>query len=164
MDAEGPLSLKAVGARLDSEVWFVGFKTVDGKRLRGVMVTQDGSVVKMVTQSIKEDWLAGKEPPPSQPVTEERARELAVKFFKDAGAKAPASEPSKIEPRADAALDPWESWWVHFKDATLKGRKGKLKAVVAVHKETGEAKWVDLTPKPKAPAKAPPTKKKKPAR
>lgn len=154
------LEPKAVGARLDSEMWFVGFKAVGpGGRLRGVMVAQDGSLVKVVSQSMKADWLAGNDPPPRKTVDREEAGTIAAKFLKDAGASSGA--PAKIEERRDPAADPWDSWWVTFEKTALKGKKAKTTVIVAVHKETGEAKWVELKA-PKAPAapKAPPVKKK----
>lgn len=154
------LESTAVGARLDSEIWFVGFRaTGPGRRLRGVIVAQDGSLVKTVSQTIREDWLAGNDPPPRS-VGQAEAGEIAAKFLKDAGAVAASNAPSKIEERQDADADPWNSWWVTFDKTTLKGKKGARRVIVAVHKETGEAKWVELkSPKAPAPPKAPPAKK-----
>ncbi len=159
------LQPKAVGARLDSEMWFVGFKPVaPGGRLRGIMVAQDGSLTKAVSQSMQEDWLAGNDPPPRKPVGRAEAGEIALKFFTEAGGVAPKGEPSNIEDRKDEKADPWDSWWAVFEKASLKGKKGKATVIVAVNKATGEAKWVELKAPKAPPAPKTPAKKKAPKR
>lgn len=51
------LQPKAVGARLESELWFVGFRSADGRRLRGVVVDIRGEGARLASHNFKEDWL-----------------------------------------------------------------------------------------------------------
>jgi hypothetical protein len=47
----------AVGARLDSGFWFVGFDTLYSANLRGVSVDADTRAAKLLKQNLKRDWL-----------------------------------------------------------------------------------------------------------
>ena len=76
------LQPKAVGARLDSDIWFVGFRAKTGESIHGIMVMNKGQKLKRVSQNLKLDWLMSKPEPEAPPV--------AAK----AKAKTPAKKPA----------------------------------------------------------------------
>ena len=47
------LQSKAVGARAESDVWFVGFRATTGDSIRGIMVAQNGKKLKRVSQNLQ---------------------------------------------------------------------------------------------------------------
>lgn len=81
----GSLKPKTVGARLDSELWFVGFKTTAGDRIRGVLIDPQSRKAKMVSQNLRLEWL----------------NESLQKSTESA--KPPAQAPAKAQPAPQAA-------------------------------------------------------------
>ncbi len=143
---QGSLEPKAAGARLDSGMWFVGFKTAQGGRIRGVMLDEKGELVRIVSQNIQLDWLNSAPPPEVKPLTAEEAAPIAVAFVKAQKRKGVAAKSAQVvENKGDTDRDRWESWWVYFSVAA-KPKKGAKPApawaIVAVHKINAEAKWV----------------------
>lgn len=156
----GTLEPKAAGTRFDSDLWFVGFRSKSGGRLRAVRMDDKGDGIKFVSQSIQPDWLAGNDPKP-EPISREDAKAIAKRFVEAQEARGLAKEPSKVEEHQPDDKDRWEAWWAYFpkagakKDAEL--RSGEY-ALVSVHKLSREPKWVmELkAPAPKPAPKAAP--------
>lgn len=160
---QGSLEPKAVGARFDSDLWFVGFKTKAGGRIRGLRMDALGAGAKMVSQSMRQDWLDGTEPQPV-PLTMDEAKAVAAGFVAGQAVKGVAKEPSKAEDHQPSPADGWEAWWVYFpRTAAKKGQPDKPggHAVVSVHKLTRDQKWIGPEPEKPAPElkKAPQPKK-----
>ncbi|MEK7389014.1 MAG: hypothetical protein AAB036_04895 [Elusimicrobiota bacterium] len=142
----GDLQRKAVGARLDSGIWFVGFQAAIGTSIHGIMVMNNGKKLKRVNQNLKLDWLTEK-PETLAPLTASEAKALAEKFA--ASSKGLAKKASKTtENKASAAGDSWNSWWVWFEKSPAPGVKKPSYAIVSVNKETHQTKWVKSDGKP----------------
>lgn len=147
---KGTLEPKAVGARLDSGMWFVGFRSTIGGRIRGVVLDETGTLLKFVSQNMQLDWLSAKEPE-KKILTQEEAAVLAVEFAKNEKRRDLSKKPAKIvDNKGDTERDRRDSWWVYFETGKplKKGRKQSPPAIVSIHKISGEAKWVDASPKP----------------
>ncbi|MFA6317911.1 MAG: hypothetical protein WC943_10870 [Elusimicrobiota bacterium] len=153
------LEPKAVGSRFDSDLWFVGFRSRSGGRIRAVRMDAEGLGLKMISQSIQPDWLSGNDPKP-EPIDKAMAAGIAKRFVENQEARGLAKEPSKVEEHKPDDKDAWEAWWFYFPKAGL-AKKTDLRpgdyALVSVHKLSREPKWVVefrlLTPKPVPPAK-----------
>ncbi|MBI5624534.1 MAG: hypothetical protein HY924_12210 [Elusimicrobia bacterium] len=160
------LEPKAVGARFDSDLWFVGFRSRSGGRLRSLRMGPKGEAVKMVSQSIQPDWLAGNDPVPTA-ITKDEAAAIAKRFVEAHGPKGLAKEPAKVVEHKPDAKDGWDSWWAYFPKQGAKlavEPKAGEYALVSVHKLSREPKWaVELkakpAPAPKPARKAAPSKK-----
>lgn len=151
---QGSLEPKAAGARLDSELWFVGFRAAAGTRIRGVRLDAKGQNIRMLSQNMQADWLLGSEPQ-AQPLTADEAKAVAARFVAEQAAKGVSKNASRAEDHKPSKQDGWDAWWVYFpKTAGTKDAAGKPAefAIVSVHKLSRQPKWI--LPE----AKAPPTK------
>ena len=86
------LQPKAVGARLDSDIWFVGFRAKTGESIHGIMVMNKGQKLKRVSQNLKLDWLMSKPEPEAPPVA---AKAKAKTPAKKPATPAKPTKPSK---------------------------------------------------------------------
>ena len=138
---------KAVGARLDSDVWFVGFRSTVGNSIHGIMVMNKGQKIKRVSQNLKLDWLTTKPLPPLDAV---EAKAIAEKFA--AKTKGLPKSPVKMtENRANSDGDPTNSWWAWFEKAPKAGPKAAVYAIVSIDKDTRQMKWIKTNGKPGKP-------------
>lgn len=145
----GSLEPKAAGARLESDLWFVGFRTTAGSRIRGLRMDAKGQGARFVGQNIQADWLAGKEPAPA-PLTEAEAKAVASRFVAAQAVPGVAKESTRGEDHKPSDADGWDAWWFFFPKTGRKGAKPGAPsadfAVVSVHKLNRDPKWVSPEP------------------
>jgi|CXWL01.1.fsa_nt_gi ribosomal protein L12E/L44/L45/RPP1/RPP2 len=139
------LQPKAVGARLDSGIWFVGFRSTAGPSIHGIMI--NGQKIKRVSQNLKLDWLMTK---PLPALDGKEAKEIAEKFA--AKTKGLPKSPFKMtENRANSDGDPTNSWWAWFEKSPKTDAKPAVYAIVSIDKDTRQAKWIKTNGKPGKP-------------
>lgn len=133
------LQPKAVGARPDSDAWFVGFRAVVGDQIRGIMISDNGKKLKRVTQTMKLEWLMA-QPEQTTELSSAEARSLAEKFVDASKVKGLVKKAVKMtEHKGDSA----DCWWAWFERVPKKGagKSSPSFAIVAVDKKTRQAKW-----------------------
>lgn len=137
------LQPKSVGARPDSDVWFVGFRAVVGDQIRGIMISDNGKKLKRVTQNMKLEWLMA-QPEQATELSSAEARSLAEKFVDASRVKGLAKKAVKMtEHQGDPKGDPADCWWAWFERVPKKGagKSSSSFAIVSVDKKTRQAKW-----------------------
>ncbi|HAZ07554.1 MAG TPA: hypothetical protein DCZ01_03285 [Elusimicrobia bacterium] len=132
------LQPKAVAARPDSGVWFVGFRAAVGDQIRGVMISDNGKKLKRVTQNMKLEWLMA-QPEQTTELSSAEARSLAEQFVDASRVKGLAKRAVKM---TEHKGDPADYWWAWFERVPKKGvGKASSFAIVSVDKKTRQAKW-----------------------
>ncbi|MBI4422438.1 MAG: hypothetical protein HY554_01855 [Elusimicrobia bacterium] len=133
-----PVEPKAAGARLDSGVWFVGFKAVSpGGRIRGVSVQELGGAARRLSQNLPAAWLSGTEAAEEPKLlTADEAKAAAQRFLQSKKLEAGGTVAVDEAP-ADPARHPSGAWRVSY--ARPKAKKA-APVVVIVDKKTGEAR------------------------
>lgn len=136
------LQPRAVGARSESEIWFVGFRAKVGDQIRGIMISDNGRKLKLVSQTMRPDWILS-EPEQAEDVGSDEARNIAEAFVAASGVPGLAKRAGKVEEhRADATDAVSDSWWAWFETSAKKGAgRARSFAIVSVDRKTRLARW-----------------------